>query len=133
MSKEIEQKAKELLYSYTLVNSGAITTDTLIRIMVEFAQQNAEENKALHLGSVISRLYDLEKVLYENANKNPNNLKDLFDSGKQQAYSHIYFEVKNIIKEHEIKDKGYINWKILNLILGFSLGGIFMWFALNGL
>ena len=41
MNKELEQKAKELLYSYDLVNSGAITTDTLIRIMVEFAQQNA--------------------------------------------------------------------------------------------
>ena len=97
-------------------------------------EQNLEnKQKALHIGNVISRLYDLEKTLYENANKNPNNLKDLLASGKQQAYSHIYFEVKNIIKEQEIKDKGYINWKILNLILGFSLGGLFMWYALNGL
>ena len=97
-------------------------------------EQNLEnKDKVLHIGGVISRLYDLEKTLYENANKNPNNLKDLLASGKQQAYSHIYFEVKNIIKEQEIKDKGYINWKILNLILGFSLGGLFMLYALNGL
>ena len=97
-------------------------------------EQNLEDkDKALHIGSVISRLYDLEKTLCENANKNPNDLKDLLASGKQQAYSHIYFEVKNIIKEQEIKDQGYINWKILNLILGFSLGGLFMWYALNGL
>jgi len=94
-------------------------------------ENNQTENKALHIGGVISRLYDLEKILYENANKNPNDLKDLLAYGKQQAYSHIYFEVKNIIKEQEIKDKGYINWKILNLILGFSLGGLFMWYALN--
>ena len=96
-------------------------------------QKLVKDQKALHIGGVISRLYDLEKTLYENANKNPNDLKDLFASGKQHAYSHIYFEVKNIIKEQEVKDKGYINWKILNLILGFSLGGLFMWYALNGL
>jgi hypothetical protein len=94
---------------------------------------NVDDKKQCDIHGVIRCLNDLEKVLYENANKNPNNLKDLLASGKQQAYSHIYFEVKNIIKEQEIKDKGYINWKILNLILGFSLGGLFMWYALNGL
>ena len=29
------------------------------------------------------------------------------------------------------KDVGYINWKILNLIIGFTIGGLFMWYALN--
>lgn len=61
------------------------------------------KEKALHIGGVISRLYDLEKTLYENANKNPNDFKDFLASGKQQAYSHIYFEVKNIIKELSLK------------------------------
>lgn len=32
MNKELEQKAKELLYGCALANSGAISTETLIRI-----------------------------------------------------------------------------------------------------
>jgi hypothetical protein len=93
--------------------------------------KNTEKQCDIHV--VISRLNDLEKVLYENANKNPNNLKDLLASGKQQAYSHIYFEVKNILKEQAKKDVGYINWKIMNLIIGFAIGGLFVLYALNGL
>jgi len=94
---------------------------------------NKNTRKQCDIHVVISRLNDLEKALYENANKNPNNLKDLLASGKQQAYSHIYFEVKNILKEQTKKDVGYINWKIMNLILGFAIGGLFVLYALNGL
>ena len=84
-----------------------------------------------NLNKTIERLEVLKGVLYSNANKHPTTLKDLLNSGKQQAYSHIYFEVENIVELQKKKDLGYINWKVINLVLGFCVGAMFTLYALN--
>lgn len=68
------------------------------------------------------------------ANKNPDKKSEgyLLQCGKQLAYSDVWLRLKRIIDESNKTPIGYINWKILNLIIGFAVGGLFMWYALNG-
>ena len=58
---------------------------------------NEAQRPNLRLGAVISRLTSVEQLCKQEAEKNPVG-KDLFQSGKQQAYSHIYFEMKPILE-----------------------------------
>lgn len=68
------------------------------------------------------------------ADKTPDKASEGYyvQSGKQYAYSHVWFELKGVVEDMTKLPAGYINWKIINLIIGFAVGGLFMWFALNG-
>jgi len=68
------------------------------------------------------------------ANKNPDKKSEgyLLQCGKQMAYSDVWFRLKEIIDNQNKTQIGYISWKIMNLIIGFAVGGLFMWYALNG-
>jgi hypothetical protein len=59
---------------------------------------NVAQKPNLRLGAVISRLTSVEQLCKQEAEKNPVGI-DLFQSGKQHAYSHIYFEMKPILEK----------------------------------
>lgn len=82
---------------------------------------NIAQKPNLRLGAVISRLTSVERLCKQEAEKNPVG-KDLFQSGKQQAYSHIYFEMKPILeKANRIAgDKAF--HKVAIGIVSFCLG-----------
>ena len=69
----------------------------------------------------------------EEANENPDKKSDgyLLQCGKQQSYSHVWFELKDITSKMNETPKGYINWKIMNLLIGFSIGGLSILLLLN--
>ena len=56
-----------------------------------------ERKKSQRLGAVVTNLTSVLQICKQEAEKNPIG-KDLFESGKQQAYSHIYFEMKPILE-----------------------------------
>ena len=80
------------------------------------------------------RLLATVDSIKEEANKNPEKKCEgyLLRAGKQQAYSHIWYEMQQIIEQMNKVDAGYINWKVFNLLIGFAVGGLFMWYVLNG-
>ena len=42
--------------------------------------------------------------------------------GKQSAYSHIWLHMKDLKDKFDKEDKSFINWKVMNLLIGFVLG-----------
>lgn len=73
------------------------------------------------LGAVISRLISIQQLCKQEAEKNPVG-GDFFQSGKQQAYSHIYFEIKSIVKEANWIDGDRALYKVAIGIVSFCLG-----------
>ena len=86
------------------------------------------KNKQLNkLDTFISILTSLEQLCRKEAEKNPVG-KDFFQSGKQQAYSHIYFEIKSILKEANWISGDMALYKVAIGIVSFCLGFLFcMW------
>jgi len=80
------------------------------------------------------RLLATVDSIKEEANKNPEKKCEgyLLQAGKQQAYSHIWFEMQKVIEQMNKVDGGYINWKVFNLMIGFAVGGLCVLLALNG-
>jgi hypothetical protein len=72
------------------------------------------------------RLLETINSIKKEADKNPEKKCEgyLLQAGKQQAYSHIWFEMQPIIEQMNKFDAGYINWKVFNLLIGFAAGGI---------
>jgi len=66
----------------------------------------------------MKRINNLLELLERCANVMPEK-HNLLQNGKQVAYSHIYFELRRIIDSDKV---GYINWKVMNLIIGFVAG-----------
>jgi len=70
------------------------------------------------------------RYIKDNADINPKRNSDgyMFDSGKQHAYSDVWYRLNRVTKEMIHTREGYINWKVMNLMIGFIIGGIlFLW------
>ena len=73
------------------------------------------------LGPVIDRLISIEQLCKQEAEKNPVG-RDFFQSGKQQAYTHIYFEIKPIVKEANWIYGDRVLYKVAIGMVSFGLG-----------
>lgn len=89
-----------------------------------------EKEKEIKLDSAIMRLYEIERFCQVEAQKNPVN-NDLFQSGKQQAYSHIYFELMpayldliSIVKRENQLSSDKLGLKMLIGVVSFCIGAI---------
>jgi len=82
---------------------------------------NEAQKPNLGLGAVISRLTSVEQLCKQEAEKNPVG-KDLFQSGKQQAYSHIYFEMKPILEKANWIAGDRAFYKVAISVISFCLG-----------
>jgi len=81
-----------------------------------------------YLDDVILPLTLVEQLCRQEAETNPIG-KDLFQSGKQQAYSHIYFKLKPILEKGKWIAGDKILYKVAIPILAFCLGFLScMWF-----
>lgn len=72
-------------------------TNMTAELMIGFAKEQV--NKILT---------SVEQLCKQEAEKNPVD-KDLFQSGKQQAYSHIYFEIKEATNGKHNQDSKTVN------------------------
>ena len=97
----------------------------------DYLAMNKKNNVKSTERIVIKRLKEIQDICYSEANKNIGVENNLFEQGKMSGYSHIYFELKNLETVIAKKDIGFINWKIVNLVLGFALGGLFVLYSLN--
>lgn len=81
--------------------------------------------KKTRIKEIISDLNELHNICKIEAEKNPIN-KDNFQSGKQTAYSHIYFEIKEIIDKANWLKSDRLFYKfaipICALIVGIVIG-----------
>jgi hypothetical protein len=77
----------------------------------------------LSKSEVIGRLNKLESICYKEANQNPVD-KDLFQRGKQFAYSHLYFELKPITKSANWVKSDVGLYKIAVPLMAFCIGAI---------
>lgn len=82
---------------------------------------NSTKNSNLRLGDVIRQLTFVEQLCKQEAEKNPVN-NDLFQSGKQQAYSHIYFKMKPILEKAKGIAGDKLFYKVAIGIISFCLG-----------
>ena len=96
---------------------------------------NSAQKPNLRLDAVIGHLTSIEQLCKQEAEKNPVD-KDLFQSGKQQAYSHIYFEIKQILEKADwiAGDRWFYKGVIgvISFCLGF-LACMWMFGLTNGL
>lgn len=51
---------------------------------------------------VVNSLILLQEIVFVNANKNPKDSNDLLGAGKQEAYSHIYFDLEKILNNYQL-------------------------------
>lgn len=88
------------------------------------SQSNSTQKSNLRLREVISRLSSIEQICKQEAEKNPVD-KNLFESGKQQAYSHIYFEMRPVLERANwiAGDKQFYKFAIgiVSFCLGFLI------------
>lgn len=80
--------------------------------------------KKLRLGVIIRSFNTVQEICKNEANINPLN-KDMFQSGKQQAYSHMYFLLKPIIEKLNFYESDTYFYKIAGILFSFLLGFLF--------
>jgi hypothetical protein len=80
-----------------------------------------EEKQSLRLNAVITKLTSIHQLCKEEAEKSPVG-KDLFQSGKQAAYSHMYFVMKPILERAKWIDSDRIFYMVIVPIITFCLG-----------